>query len=95
MGLTYMWCGHCKPCLRGDLTYSENFYPLNFGGAREDESTSTFEVAEGDAHLGTRKHEKSAHDHFFGQSTFGTYALAHERNTVKVTKEASLELLGP
>ncbi|SEO02270.1 aryl-alcohol dehydrogenase [Nitrosospira multiformis] len=21
--LTYMWCGHCKPCLRGDLTYCE------------------------------------------------------------------------
>ena len=34
--LTYMWCGHCRPCLRGDLTYCENFYPLNFGGARED-----------------------------------------------------------
>jgi len=33
--LTYMWCGHCRPCLRGDLTYCEHFYALNFGGARE------------------------------------------------------------
>jgi aryl-alcohol dehydrogenase len=32
---------------------------------------------------------------FFGQSSFGTYALSYERNTVKVTKEVPLELLGP
>lgn len=93
--LTYMWCGHCGPCLRGDLTYCENFYPLNFGGAREDGSTSTFEtVGEHEAHE-THNHGRHIHDHFFGQSTFGTYALANERNAVKVPKEAPLELLGP
>lgn len=93
--LTYMWCGHCRPCLRGDLTYCENFYPLNFGGAREDGSTSTFEtVGEHEAHE-THNHGRHIHDHFFGQSTFGTYALANERNAVKVAKEAPLELLGP
>jgi len=81
--LTYMWCGHCKPCLNGNLTYCANFYPLNFGGAREDGSTAT--------------HDKqgSVHDHFFGQSSFGTFALAHERNVVKVPANAPLELLGP
>jgi aryl-alcohol dehydrogenase len=81
--LTYMWCGHCTPCLKGHLTYCANFYPLNFGGAREDGSTAT--------------HDKqgSVHDHFFGQSSFGTYALAHERNVVKVLANAPLELLGP
>ena len=81
--LTYMWCGHCTPCLRGDLTYCENFYALNFGGAREDGSTAT--------------HDKqgSVHDHFFGQSSFGTFTLAHERNVIKVPNNAPLELLGP
>lgn len=81
--LTYMWCGHCKPCLNGDLTYCENFYPLNFGGAREDGSTAT--------------HDKQGaiHDHFFGQSSFGTFALVHERNAVKVSTSVPLELLGP
>ncbi|MCC2643592.1 MAG: xylB [Nitrospira sp.] len=81
--LTYMWCGHCKPCLNGHLTYCANFYPLNFGGAREDGSTAT--------------HDKqgSIHDHFFGQSSFGTFALVHERNVVKVPSTAPLELLGP
>ncbi|MGA9007529.1 MAG: zinc-binding dehydrogenase [Xanthobacteraceae bacterium] len=37
----------------------------------------------------------SVHDHFFGQSSFGTYALAHERTVVKVPKDAPLERLGP
>jgi aryl-alcohol dehydrogenase len=82
--LTYMWCGHCKPCLRGDLTYCENFYPLNFGGAREDGSTATREA--GGAPI---------HDHFFGQSSFGTFALVHERNAIRVPNDAPLELLGP
>ena len=81
--LTYMWCGHCKPCLNGDLTYCANFYPLNFGGAREDGSTAT------------QDKQGAVHDHFFGQSSFGTYALAHERNVVKVPAAAPLELLGP
>jgi aryl-alcohol dehydrogenase len=81
--LTYMWCGHCKPCLNGDLTYCENFYPLNFGGAREDGSTAM------------QDKQGAVHDHFFGQSSFGTYALAHERNVVKVPAAAPLELLGP
>ena len=81
--LTYTWCGHCKPCLNGDLTYCANFYPLNFGGAREDGSSAT--------------HDKqgSVHDHFFGQSSFGTFALAHERNVINVPANAPLEFLGP
>ncbi len=81
--LTYMWCGHCVPCLRGHLTYCANFYALNFGGAREDGSTAT--------------HDKqgAVHDHFFGQSSFGTFALTHERNAVNVPSNAPLELLGP
>jgi aryl-alcohol dehydrogenase len=93
--LTYMWCGHCKPCLRRDLTYCENLYALNFGGAREDGSTSTFETVGEHEAQETHNRGRRIHAHFFGQSTFGTYALANERNVVKVPKEASLELLGP
>jgi aryl-alcohol dehydrogenase len=32
---------------------------------------------------------------FFGQSSFAAYAVAHERNVVKVDKEVDLALLGP
>ncbi len=84
--LTYMWCGHCKPCLHGDLTYCEHFYALNFNGAREDGSTSTFTIGNTSERI---------HDHFFGQSSFGTFALVHERNVIKVPSDAPLELLGP
>lgn len=83
--LTYMWCGHCHPCIQGDLTYCKNFYPLNFGGGREDRSTATYFPGG----------KKTVHDHFFGQSSFGTHALVHERNAVKVPDDAPLELLGP
>ncbi len=84
--LTYMWCGHCKPCLHGDLTYCNNFYMLNFGGVREDGSTSTYKSDD---------KREPIHDHFFGQSSFGTFALVNERNVIKVPKDAPLELLGP
>jgi aryl-alcohol dehydrogenase len=35
------------------------------------------------------------HDHFFTQSSFSTYALARQRNVIKVPSEAPLALLGP
>ena len=53
------------------------------GGTREDGSTAT------------RDASGSIHDHFFGQSSFGTFALVHERNVIKGPKNAPLELLGP
>jgi aryl-alcohol dehydrogenase len=81
--LTYGLCGRCRPCLRGDATYCERFYPLNFGGGREDGSTAT------------RGARGPVHDHFFGQSSFGSLALAYERNVVKVPADAPLERLGP
>lgn len=82
--LTYMSCGHCKPCYLGEPVYCVNAYPLCFGGAREDGSTATRD-AQG----------SPVHDHFFGQSSFGTFALGNERNVVKVSKDVPLELLGP
>lgn len=82
--LTYAWCGHCRPCLLGKPFFCENVYPLCFGGAREDGSTATTDEQGG-----------RVHDHFFGQSSFGTFALAHERNTIKVPRDAPLERLGP
>ena len=82
--LTYMSCGHCKPCYLGEPVYCVNAYPLCFGGAREDGSTATRDTQ-----------GSPIHDHFFGQSSFGTFALGNERNVVKVSKDVPLELLGP
>jgi aryl-alcohol dehydrogenase len=82
--LTYMSCGQCRYCERGEPAYCSDFFMLNVGGARKDGTTGTYD-ARGD----------SLHDHFFGQSSFGTYALAHSRNVIKVAKDVPLEILGP
>jgi len=82
--LTYQPCGRCRPCYLGKPFYCENTYPLCFGGARLDGSTATKD-----------KGGQRVHDHFFAQSSFGTFALANERNTIKVPKDAPLERLGP
>ena len=81
--LSFMSCGACRQCLEGRPNNCENFNAHNFSGGRADGS-------------GSLADERGAvHDHFFGQSSFSTFALANERNVVKVTKEAPLELLGP
>ncbi|WBQ17629.1 NAD(P)-dependent alcohol dehydrogenase [Sphingobium yanoikuyae] len=82
--LSFASCGQCGPCLSGHPAHCADFFALNFGGGRKDGSTSTC-----DAHGGL------LHDHFFGQSSFGTFAIASERNLVKVSKDAPLDLLGP
>jgi aryl-alcohol dehydrogenase len=81
--LSVLSCGACRSCQRGLPTYCANVYPLNFGRARPDGSTAL------------RGPAGPVHGHFFGQSSFATYALATERNVVKVPAEAPLEFLGP
>jgi aryl-alcohol dehydrogenase len=80
--LSFASCGHCDNCLTGHPTVCTEFNDLNFGGKMEDET-----------------HRLHQHDHelstFFGQSSFGTYAVANERNVVKVDKDVDLALLGP
>jgi len=76
-------CGACPNCLRGMPSYCHQAMPLNFSGRRPDGS-ATIRV-EGEAVSGG----------FFGQSSFATYALATERNAVKVPADVPLELMGP
>jgi aryl-alcohol dehydrogenase len=83
--MTYMSCGLCLPCETGHPAHCSHMHPLNFGGGRIDGSTSTCSCDDA----------SPIHDHFFGQSSFSTYAVANERNVVKVSKDAPLELLGP
>ncbi len=81
--LTYRSCGLCVNCKRGEPAYCLDLYNQNFGGARPDGSNAISNDGE------------EIHGHFFGQSSFATYALAAERNTVKVRDDVPLELLGP
>ncbi|WP_078592885.1 NAD(P)-dependent alcohol dehydrogenase [Evansella clarkii] len=80
--LSFAYCGHCENCLTGHPTVCTDFNDLNFGGKMEDQ---------------THRLQKEGKDlsTFFGQSSFGTYAVASERNVVKVDKDVDLALLGP
>ena len=82
--LTFNTCGECGPCTSEHPAYCQNYPLLNFRGARPDGS-HTLHDARGEA-LGSV---------FFGQSSFATHALSSPRNTIKVRKDAPLELLGP
>lgn len=80
--LSFAHCGHCENCLTGHPTVCESFNDLNFGGINDDH---THRLSQNGKDLST----------FFGQSSFGTYAISHERNVVKVDKDVDLALLGP
>ncbi|PWR07331.1 alcohol dehydrogenase [Micromonospora acroterricola] len=87
--LSYQSCGRCAQCLRGQPAYCDRAVDANFSGARLDGTRGLRRVgAEGAG-------DAEVNGHFFGQSSFATYALATARNTVKVPDDAPLELLGP
>jgi aryl-alcohol dehydrogenase len=81
--LTFNSCGRCLNCEDGAPAYCQNFPVLNMAGVRADGSTTM------------RQNGTPIHGGFFGQSSFGTYAIAYERNVVKVPKDVPIELLGP
>ena len=83
VALSWLCCGQCSSCKSGNDTYCLNFLPLNFSGARPDGTTTL------------RKEDQVIHGSFFGQSSFADYALACERNVVKVREDVPIEILGP
>ena len=80
--MSYLSCGVCPACKKGDPGHCVEFVPSNFGGARVDGS------------LTMRKGKEQIHGSFFGQSSFATHALATDRNVVRVEKDLPLEILG-
>jgi aryl-alcohol dehydrogenase len=81
--MTYDSCGRCPSCVAHAQSYCHDFFPRNFFARREDGSSPLSKAGE------------RVHGNFFGQSSFSTHALCHERNVVKVPRDAPLELLGP
>ncbi|MGX9929764.1 NAD(P)-dependent alcohol dehydrogenase [Virgibacillus salarius] len=80
--IAFASCGHCENCLTGHPSVCLAFNDLNFGGKMED---GTYRIHQNGQALST----------FFGQSSFGTFAVANEKNVVKVDKDVDLALLGP
>jgi aryl-alcohol dehydrogenase len=77
-------CGTCMQCLSGHLAYCVNMFSRNFAGARPDGSTSLQAIPSGDR----------VSSHFFGQSSFATFANVAERSVVKVDKDIDLTIVG-
>lgn len=82
--LTFNSCGKCPRCSEGEPAYCWKFVPLNMICAREDGSSR---LSKGDGSV--------VADNFFGQSSFASYAIANERNVLKVDADADLALLAP
>ena len=82
--LSFGSCGVCANCQSGRYGYCPGLYAHNFSGSRPD-GTSPCCDAKGE--------RLSAY--FFSQSSFGDYALATERNVVKIPSEVPLEIMGP
>jgi aryl-alcohol dehydrogenase len=83
VALSWDFCGACPSCKSGNEPYCDNLFLYNFNGARPDGSTTL------------RKGDQVIYGSFFCQSSLANFALANERNIVKVRKDVPIEILGP
>ncbi len=83
VAVSFHSCGECPRCRRDDPSYCHSFGLLNFTGLRE--GGSNLHDASGAAVAGN----------FFGQSSFASHCVAHQRNVVKVPRDIPLHLVGP
>jgi aryl-alcohol dehydrogenase len=81
--LSFQSCGTCTGCLRGEPAHCQNIFQCNFSGARSD-GTTTY-----------KKDNDPIYASFFNQSSFSELAIASERNTIKVSRDVPLDILGP
>jgi aryl-alcohol dehydrogenase len=83
VAMTFNTCGHCPSCVEHEISYCHEFFPRNFFGTRADGTT------------GLSRDGEPVHANIFGQSSFASHALCHERNVVVLPDAMPLELAGP
>lgn len=83
VAITFRSCGVCKRCGSGDPAYCHSMPALNFTGMRPDGSKAL------------RQGATAVSSNFFGQSSFATYALAYERNMLKLPDDFPFHLAAP
>lgn len=76
-------CGRCPSCLDNQPSYCREVIPRSFGGHRMDGSSA---LSQGGERL---------HGHFFGQSSFATFAIADARGAVPVPSDVPFEIAAP
>jgi aryl-alcohol dehydrogenase len=82
--LSFPSCGACDRCRTGRSAYCDTIASLKFRCARPDGTVAT-----------TDAQGRPVGDHFFGQSSFGTLAVAYARSVVKVPDDVDLRIAGP
>lgn len=82
--LSFTSCGSCAACTSAHPAYCETWLPRNLIGLMRSDTSGSV----------TRDGSPIA-SHFFGQSSFGQYAIADERSVVKVDPDADLTVLAP
>jgi aryl-alcohol dehydrogenase len=82
--LSFPSCGRCPRCLAGRTAYCDTIATLKFACRRPDGSVATTDAA-----------GRPVGDHFFGQSSFSTLAVANGRSVVKLPDDADLRIAGP
>ena len=83
VALSYGSCGACPKCHAGEPWVCHDFFARNFGATRPDGTTALTEDG------------RAIHSHFFGQSSFATYAVGTERNVVKLDPDVPLDVVAP
>ncbi|WP_416903638.1 NAD(P)-dependent alcohol dehydrogenase [Micromonospora echinospora] len=81
--LTFHSCGRCAQCAAGHPAYCHSQQTLNVSGGRGDGTTPL------------SRDGSPVHGAFFGQSSFATFALAHERNAIRVPADLPAVVAAP
>jgi len=81
--LAAAYCGYCARCRAGQMAYCENLFAADFGGRRPDGTTAL------------SKDGEMISSHFFGQSSFATYANVVEESVVRIDPDVPLEIVAP
>lgn len=81
--LGWPWCGRCQPCLAGHPRYCADLGRLLVGGGRADGSTAL-----------RRPDGTPLHSHYFGQSSFATYAIVSQRAVIGISTSLPLAAAG-
>ena len=81
--LAAAYCGNCDRCRAGQMAYCENLFAADFGGRRSDGSTAL------------SKDGEVISSHFFGQSSFATYANVVQESVICIDADVPLEIVAP
>jgi aryl-alcohol dehydrogenase len=82
--LSFPSCGTCVRCRTGRTAYCDTIATLKFACRRPDGSVATTD-ADG----------RPVGDHFFGQSSFSTFAVVDGRSVVAMPDDVDLRIAGP